>query len=93
MHSQRRVNQEMSKWVTEAIPFKKRDQPNPQRARLAEQLGLLELHLNQWNDKYEAVIPNDAKRSLVYLADEKSHGVQFPPELERAVEDVIASWQ
>jgi len=91
MHSQRRVNQEMSKWLRGALAFRKKDQPTPERAQLSEQLKLLELHLNQWHDKYEAWM-SDPKHSLVYLADEKQHGVGFPKGLRGAVDAVVASW-
>jgi len=93
MHSQRRLNQTMSKWLQRAHAFKRSDQPRPQRLLLSEQLRALELHLNQWHDKYEALIPDDPKRSLVYLADEKGHGVRFPQGLKNAVDEVITSWQ
>jgi hypothetical protein len=93
MHSQRRLNESMSKWLQNAPAFKKGDQPNPQRVRFREQLRELELHLNQWHDKYEAVIPGDLKRTLVYLADEKGHGVGFPQGLKSAVDEVITKWQ
>lgn len=93
INSQRRVNQDMRVWLQRAHAFKRADQPNPQRVRLSEELRALELHLNQWHDKYEAWIPADPKRSLVYLRDEKGHGSGFPEGLKKAVDDVIASWR
>lgn len=93
MHSLRRVNSEMSAWLAEARELKMQDQPSPERMQLAKELLALELHLNQWHDKYEAFIPGDPKRSLVYLADEKIHGNEFPQGLAGAVNDAITSWQ
>jgi hypothetical protein len=91
MHSQRRLNQAMSKWLQGAHAFKKSQQLTSQRVELSKQLKLLELHLNQWHDKYEVWMP-DPKRSLVYLADEKEHGIRFPQRLKKAVDDVVTSW-
>ena len=92
VNSQRRVNLAMSQWLQRSPAFLHDNQPDPQRATLAAQLRMLQLHLNQWHDKYDAWIPSDAKRSLVYLADEEAHGVGFPPGLEEAVREVIAAW-
>lgn len=93
MNSQRRVNLAMSQWLQRAPAFLHDNQPDPQRAALAAQLRMLQLHLNQWHDKYDAWIPGDPKRSLVYLADEEAHGVGFPPGLEDLVREVIATWR
>ncbi len=92
INSLRRVNQEMSNWLNTDKVFKSRAQPTRERESLAEQLRLLELHLNQWHDKYEAVIPSDKRRALVYLADEKNHGTGFPVGIEQVVEKVIDTW-
>lgn len=92
INSLRRVNQEMISWLNTDNVFKKSKQPTKEREDLAEQLRILELHLNQWNDKYEAVIPGDKRRSLVYLADEKKHGIGFPKGIEQVVEKIIDSW-
>jgi hypothetical protein len=100
MNSKRRVNQQMSDWFDEYIGFKTGDQPNQARERLAEQLKILELHLNQWHDKYDAMIPDsegkkpsNKKHSLVYLADEKKHGPGFPKGIKQLVQNVIACWK
>jgi pimeloyl-ACP methyl ester carboxylesterase len=93
INSQRRVNQAMSTWLKGNVTLKAPNQTNPQRARLSEQLRILELHLNQWHDKYEALIPDNQKRSLVYLADEERHGVGFPEGLEDLVNEIIRSHQ
>jgi hypothetical protein len=92
MNSQRRVNLAMSQWLQRSPAFLHDTQPDPQRAQLAAQLRMLQLHLNQWHDKYDAWIPGDPKRSLVYLADEEAHGVGFPPGLEEVLREVVAGW-
>jgi hypothetical protein len=91
MNSQRRVNLALSAWLQRSLAFLHEAQPAQQRAALAAELNMLKLHLNQWHDKYDAWIPNDPKRSLVYLADEQTHGAGFPPGLEQALKDVIAA--
>lgn len=93
MNSLHRVNTAMTAWLAEAQELRKQDQPSPERKRLAQELLALELHLNQWHDKYQAFILGDSKRSLVYLADEKDHGIRFPQGLAGAVDEAIASWQ
>lgn len=92
LNSQRRVNLALSAWLQRNRAFTQDGQPTPERAALAEQLRTLNLHLNQWNDKFDAWIPNDPKRSLVYLADERADGVGFPAGLNQTIKDVIASW-
>lgn len=93
MNSQRRVNEQMSQWLEASPAFTARIEPAPDRARLAEELGVLRQHLNQWHDKYRAWIPDEPKHTLVYLADEKAHGVGFPSGIEPLVADVISSWR
>ncbi len=92
-NSQRRVNESMSQWLTESPAFTAQEQPGPTREKLAEQLRLLRQHLNQWHDKYQKWIPPEPKHTLVYLADEKVHGVGFPTGIEEVVGEAIASWQ
>jgi hypothetical protein len=92
MNSQRRANLALSAWLERNAAFLHDDQPTPARLALAAELRMLKLHLNQWHDKYDAWIPGDARRSLVYLADEAAHGVGFPPGLEDAVKNAIANW-
>jgi hypothetical protein len=93
MNSQRRVNLALSAWLARGAAFQHDDQPTPTRAALAAELRMLKLHLNQWHDKYDAWIPGDTRRSLVYLADEEAHGVGFPPGLEPALAQAIAEWK
>lgn len=92
MNSMRRLNGEFRTWLARNMGFRQ-NTASPTSRALAKQLGLLELHMNQWHDKYAAVIPNDEKRSLVYLADEKKHGVGFPKELDDAVESAIREYE
>lgn len=49
----------------------------------------LDLHLNLWLAKYEEWIPDNPKHSLVYLGDEKEHGVPFPKGIENAIANIL----
>lgn len=93
MNSQRRVNLALTAWLERSRAFLYDNQPTPQRGRLAEQLRILKLYLNQWHDKYDAWMVSDPARSLVYLAEDEAHGAGIPPELEDALQDTIATWR
>ena len=49
----------------------------------------LDLHLNLWLSKYEEWIPDNPKHSLVYLADEKEHGIGFPKGIEAEISKIL----
>lgn len=88
MNSMRRVNETMSSWLRRNSGFRSDDQPTHAQSELAKALRALELHLNQWHDKYAATMSN-VRRSLVYLADEDAHGTGFPTGIELLVRHVI----
>ena len=90
-NSMRRVNEEFGSWLRRNPHFK-RGTTSEARSGLAEQLLALELHINQWHDKF-AVVKADDRMCLVYLADEKKHGTGFPSELSRRVEEVLAEYR
>ena len=50
----------------------------------------LDLHLNLWLAKYDEWIPDNPKHSLVYLADEKEHGIGFPTGIEDEIGKIIS---
>ena len=89
MHSLHRVNEELRSWLDRNGYFRRRYEGNMDLDELGTQLRLLNDHLNQWFDKYNTWIPNDEHRSLVYLADEKKHGIGFPKMLEPALKVAI----
>ena len=84
-----RLNTELRVWIRTNDVYKREPQPSPGRIALARELQMLELHLNQWHDKYEALIPSDERRSVIYLADEKQQGIEFPKGLPKALEQAI----
>lgn len=58
---------------------------------LKDQLENLVLHLIMWLAKYEDWIPNYPRHALVYLADEKEHGVGFPTGIEKLVGSIFGN--
>lgn len=89
MHSMRQINKRLQDWIARNRHFR-RDNPQDELCgRLAKELQMLGLHLNQWHDKYDVWIPQSKKRSLVYLADEKEQGVAFPNNLASTVTEII----
>jgi len=49
----------------------------------------LQAHLLLWLAKYEIWIPASPEHALVYLADEKEHGVGFPRGLDELVDATL----
>jgi hypothetical protein len=83
------TNSKMLKWIEDNPEFVIVAQPNKPRRKLREKLEELRTHLNQWFDKYAIWIPNNEKRSLVYLADEKDHGIAFPNDMEGSIDEAL----
>lgn len=92
MNSMKRLNGEFQSWLERNRIFKEDEGSLAQKA-LAEKLRQLELHINQWHDKYAAIIPTNEKRSLVYLADEKNHGIGFPKDISCVLDKLIAEYE
>jgi hypothetical protein len=89
INSLRRVNSAMDEWLRRNFDFRRSDVSHPDGKRLAEELSALELHLNQWHDKFDAHM-KDEKRCLVYLDDEKKQGAGFPQDLEIVLSRALA---
>lgn len=89
MHSMYRINDEMRNWVKRNQSLLRPTGADEFLAELAHELRSLGDHLNQWFDKYETWIPGDERRSLVYLNDEKKHGIGFPKNITNALERAI----
>jgi hypothetical protein len=81
-YSLRKINQAMSDWCNVDKVFKAAVAPSSRKSELAQELFSLEIHLMLWHAKYESWIPSHPERALVYLADEKEHGLGFPNERE-----------
>lgn len=88
INSLRRVNSGMDEWLRRNFDFRRSDVASQDRNQLAEELSALELHLNQWHDKFDAHM-KDERRCLVYLDDEKKQGAGFPRNLEPVLARVL----
>lgn len=89
LNSMRRLNGELLQWASENTARQLVGRSSPNVESLDSQLNLLRRHLNEWFDKYESVFKTSARRSLVYLADEKKHGHRFPSELADTVDSLL----
>jgi len=91
MHSMRPVNEAMLNWLKNDITFKTTfvSASAEKKRLLAEKLYELEAHLILWVAKYETWIPDRPEHALVYLADERAHGIGFPPDTDKAIKDVL----
>ncbi len=81
-HSLRKVNHTMSDWLKADTTFKTGNVPSVRRRELASELIALEIHLLLWQAKFESWVPRHLEHALVYMADEKAHGLGFPGERE-----------
>jgi len=77
------TNKTTLKWLTADTFFKVK------KNELAKKLVLLESHLILWFAKYKTWMPEHPEHALVYLNDEKNHGLGFPSGIENLVEQEI----
>lgn len=84
-HSMRRVNEALQHWLETDSLFKMGQVESSRRQALADRLRELEMHLLLWHAKFEYWLPANPGHALVYMEDEKAHGLGFPNdrELER----------
>ncbi|MBE7468345.1 MAG: hypothetical protein DPW09_16935 [Anaerolineae bacterium] len=94
VHAMRPINQSLSEWLKKDTYFKAQQQGRGDFYELSKLLTSLDVHLLLWHAKYEEWIPDTPEHALVYLADEKGHGVGFPSGLDEKVAKIIeeASW-
>jgi hypothetical protein len=85
--SMRKVNEDMKAWIraNPGIVTSK----DVHVVALAEQLRLLDLHLSDWLVKFHSIFEGDWKHALVYLADERRHGLGFPTGIEAVLQEVL----
>jgi len=87
-HSLKKYNQAVLDWLGQDTFFKARRHLGKRHRDLAEALAKLQLHLMLWLAKYEMWIPDRPEHALVYLADEEKHGIEFPHEIDAAVQQM-----
>lgn len=77
-YSLRPINLSMSEWLRSDSLFRTGVVKSERRDALAKNLFALEIHLLLWNAKYEDWLPDQPHHALVYMDDEKKHGLGFP---------------
>lgn len=86
-YSMRRINEAMAAWIDRDKYFKTGQVKSNRREKLAERLRDLEMHLLLWQAKYQFWIPDHPEHALVYMEDEKGHGLGFPKDRLEMVGD------
>jgi hypothetical protein len=89
MHTIYPVNEAMLKWLKSDTYYKSSKHNDGNLSKLSQSLMALEAHLYLWHAKYVIWMPDTPAHSLVYLADEKRHGVVFPKGIEVLIEKVL----
>ncbi|HPE63492.1 MAG TPA: hypothetical protein PLQ49_05230 [Methanothrix sp.] len=85
----RPLNLAVLNWLQDDTYFKSRLNDKNSLGELANKLANLEIHLLLWIAKYEMWIPKSPEHCLVYMADEKDHGLGFPKGIENLIEEVL----
>lgn len=85
----RPINLATSTWLEADVDFRTYHDADEVRQQLAQKLNLLAGHLVLWHAKYETWIPDRPEHALVYLADEREHGLGFPEHLDETVYTVL----
>jgi hypothetical protein len=78
----------LSLWLKNDTYFKAQKQTNSNLGILAEKLAQVEIHLLLWEAKYQLWIPDHPEHALVYLADEKEHGIGFPKGIDEVLSKI-----
>jgi len=78
VHTVQPLNEALLKWLQTDTEFRVAPTDRTPRGKLAQYLVSLEAHLLLWQAKYRIWIPEHPERALVYLDDEKRHGLGFP---------------
>ncbi len=87
----RPINQALLSWLDADVYYRGLTRGREAEIGLPSQLNVLDVHIRLWLAKYEAWLPNHPQHALVYLEDEKRHGVGFPSGLDKAVADLVGS--
>lgn len=82
-------NVAVMRWIADDTYFKSFYGRSDGYGRLADQLDDLHSHLILWKAKYEYWIPNVPNHALVYMNDEKRHGLGFPDGVDDALAAVL----
>lgn len=86
------TNKAILAWLRSDSYFKASKSKKGLYADLAQMLLTLDSHIILWIAKYEAWIPDHPERALVYLADEKKHGLGFPSGIDDVVNEILTRY-
>ncbi len=96
-HALRPVNQSLTTWLREDTDYKVQVRPVRRGDNFANEfaslLGELDAHLFLWHAKFAAWIVDHPEHALLFLADEKQHGLGFPSKIDGAARralDIVA---
>jgi len=89
VNSLKPTNDNLLEWLQSDTYFKAQYSKKGLPGICALKLSHLEAHLLLWRSKYEVWIPNHPEHALVYLVDEKAHGLGFPENLDKTVEQMV----
>jgi hypothetical protein len=86
------INSAILEWLREDVTFKATKSKDKVWKALAAKLVILESHLLLWVAKYNAWIPVNQQHALVYMADEKKHGLGFPDGMDLLIDEAVKKY-
>ena len=89
MHTINPINAALLDWLKKDKYYKARKHDDSTLSQLSQKLTSLEAHLYLWIAKYAIWMPENKAHALVYLADEKRHGVMFPKGIDVLIEKIL----
>jgi len=89
INSIRPLNLAAVEWLKNDNYFKIPRKGHGLRGEVGRMLAQLDAHLLMWEAKYQIWIPDRQDHSLVYLDDEKKHGIPFPAGIENKLEQLL----
>lgn len=89
INSIRPLNLAVVEWIKKDNYFKISRKEHGLRGEVGAMLAQLDAHLLMWEAKYKIWIPDRPDHALVYLDDEKQHGIPFPAGIEEKLERLL----
>lgn len=78
IHTLKPLNEAILNWLKEDNEYRIHQLDATPKGQFAAHLQQLEAHLLLWQAKYAIWIPERPDHALVYLDDERQHGIRFP---------------
>lgn len=89
INSIRPLNLAVVEWIKNDKYFKISRKKQGIHGEVSKMLAQLDAHLLMWDAKYKIWIPDSPDHALVYLDDEKKHGIPFPSGIEQKLESLL----